>query len=263
MFIQSLPERFALISRLTIMDSRWNGRKIQLRQTSNPVRQGVCAVRPEWPKIMGAWVGVGLASWLGGCTVTSQTPLFNSGDAASPPLAQGRWAVHGPGCDVTPLQALPDCAVPFAIDGERMILDAAAGPVPMGSLAGGDVSGPMGFLLVKGDPQILQFSDPSPPNTPAPPVPAATEPGAPVTPGHVNYMAFRPVHRNVAGETDDGIAWPIVCPKDVAATPGLTGQGQICQATTPAAVRGLAGRMPPLLSYFMTWVGPAKSGPTK
>jgi len=204
------------------------------------------AVRSKSPRNLIPWRQAGLAVLLSACTVTSQTPLFKAVDAASPPLAQGRWALHGAGCDVIPHQPLPGCAIPFAIAGDRIIPDSTSGAtLPMGSP---DATEPSAYLLVKGDPQILQFTDPHPPAGPA----------DTLTPPPVSYMAFRPSHQNEDGQTDRGIIWPIVCPKDVAATPGLKGAGQACQATTPAAVRDLAGNMPPLLSYFMTWTGPAK-----
>ena len=189
------------------------------------------AVGPKSLRGLIPWVQVGLAVALSACTVTSQTPLFKPEEAASPPLAPGRWALHGAGCDVTPYQPLPGCAVPFAVEGDRIIPAKASDAIfPVGSPAAsgtGATSVPSVFLLVKGDPQILQFADLTPPAT------SADTPPPP----------------------------PIVCPKDVSATPGLKGLGQACQATTPAAVRDLAGTMPPLLSFFMTWTGPAKSDP--
>jgi hypothetical protein len=212
------------------------------------------AVGPKSLRGLIPWVQVGLAVALSACTVTSQTPLFKPEEAASPPLAPGRWALHGAGCDVTPYQPLPGCAVPFAVEGDRIIPAKASDAIfPVGSPAAsgtGATSVPSVFLLVKGDPQILQFADLTPPAT------SADTPPPPVT-----YMAFRPRHQNEAGQTDRGILWPIVCPKDVSATPGLKGLGQACQATTPAAVRDLARTIPPLLSVFMTWTGPAKSDP--
>jgi hypothetical protein len=165
---------------------------------------------------------------LGGCMITSESPLFTPVQAAGHPLAQGRWAFYGAGCDVTPLHALPECAAPMDIRGAEIIVYGSPG----------QPSAPSGFLLVEGDPEIIQQRDLSPPtDLGGPPTPTAA-------PRPFGYTAFRPLHQNAAGQTDRGIVWPILCDDNV------------CNVTKPATVREKAKHQTPF-SFFMTWIGPA------
>ncbi len=201
-----------------------------------------------------AAVSVSLA--LAGCAVTSERPLFTAADAAAHPLAQGDWALHGPGCEVAPGQPPPECAIALTVRGDRMIAGGDAGVMaslgPMAAATGG--GGPAGtseFVLAEGDPQVLQLHELA--------KPAAADGQAPATPqkpGHRSYMAFRPLHQNAEGRSDRGILWLILCPKDAAAAPGITTGLQGCEATTPQAVLDQAKHVPPMFSFFMTWIGP-------
>jgi hypothetical protein len=187
---------------------------------------------------------------LGGCAVTSETPLFKPGDAAPHQLAQGAWALHGPGCDVAAGQPTPDCALPFLVQGDRLMMDPAGAASAMSKLgpmaeSANDTGGPNEFLLVEGDPEVLQLRD------------LAKSASGAETAGHRSYMAFKPLHRNAEGKTDKGIMWFITCPKAVGGTPGIKTNGQGCEAVTPKAVLAQAKQVPPFLSFFMTWLGPA------
>jgi hypothetical protein len=202
-------------------------------------------------------VGVALTLSLGGCALTSETPLFKPSDAAAHGLAQGRWALYGPGCDVTPGEALPECAAPLRIAGNHLepdgsgAADAMSALGPMAAEGAGGVASPSEFLLVDGDPQILQMRE----------LPKAAKAGETddlaalraAKPGHRSYMAFRPLHRNAAGESDRGILWVVTCPK-TEAVPGLKIGPSTCEATAPEGVRSQAKHLPPLFSFYMTWV---------
>lgn len=196
---------------------------------------------------------------LAGCAVTSETPLFTAADAARHPLAQGVWALHGPGCEVTPGAHTPDCATTLAVRGDRIIADTSSMAGALGGLGGpggaAGASGPNEFLLVEGDPQVLQLH--ALPAAAPPGLPAPAQAAAPTeAPGHRSYMAFKPTHHNAAGQSDDGILWLISCPKDVAGTPGFRMSGQGCEALTREAVRSQAPHVPAMFSYFMTWLEP-------
>jgi hypothetical protein len=179
--------------------------------------------------------------------VSSRTPLFTTADAAAHSLAQGRWALHGPGCEVAPGQPTPDCAISITVKGDRIMPEGggleksigALGPMAAGASS---ASGPSEFLLVAGDPEVMQLRD------------LGKSPGGDEPATQRAYMAFKPLGQNAAGMADKGILWLITCPKSDA--PGLKVTPEGCEATTGQAVRDQARHVPPFFSFFMTWVAP-------
>jgi hypothetical protein len=183
---------------------------------------------------------------LGACAVTSETPLFGPKDASAHPLAEGLWAMSGPGCDVGPGQPLPDCAMPLTISGGKMSMDpntvasrmpGLPAPAPLQDLpAVSDV------LLVDGDPSILQLLTAQP----------NAAPGTPPKPG---YLSLKPIHLNGAGRVNRAIMWIILCPRTEPEKAGFKVSPAGCSAQSSEAVRRQAGQVPPFLSFFMTWIG--------
>lgn len=197
---------------------------------------------------------------LGGCSVVSEQPLFNPSQASASQLADGLWAMSGPGCEVGPSPPgapLPECAVPVVIVHGRMKWDTAAAmakmsgairiPVPLGP----DASD---FLLVGGDPLIVQMTNGSSNSFPPAAAAAPDQPAPPpLKPG---YLALKRLDVNARGEIDRAVIWPVSCPDDPAHAAGFTLEGLKCVAQTQDAVRAQAGRMKPFLSMFLTWIRP-------
>lgn len=193
-----------------------------------------------------------LALGLSGCNVTSQEPLFSPAEAARHQLVEGTWAMYGPGCDVAiGAGVVPDCAIPttFTREGRWTVdPDVAAArfgvPIAPALAFGSDAT----VLLVEGDPDILQIK------TAPPPGPTKADPGAADRRG---YAALKPVHIDPAGRIDSAIAWVLTCPKAGQPMDGFEMKGGKCTALSAAAVRSRAPHVPPLMSYFLTWTGPA------
>lgn len=188
---------------------------------------------------------------LGGCAVGSSAPLFQPADFRPHGLAEGRWAMYGPGCKVRPAEPIPECAVPVEVNGAVMTLKVedvvGAMGAPPGAMPPMNTKKPdhSKIELVAGDPEILQMTkiraDDTPPATPD------------LTPA-VTYAGFRTNARNAKGEVTDGVMWIIVCPKPP--LPEGLHEGPACTADTPMAIRALAPHMKPFLSYYLTWIGP-------
>ena len=184
---------------------------------------------------------------LGGCTVTSEAPLFGPKDASAHPLAEGLWALTSPGCEIMVGQPLPECALGLVVGGGKITgQDNGALTRAFGGQAPTDqVPTSSEMLLVEGKPQILQL--------------LSEQRGAPAgTPLKPAYMGLNPLHLNTAGQVDRAVMWMIVCPpKGEDASSFKTGAGD-CVAETPEAVRRRAAHIPPFLSFFMTWVNAQK-----
>lgn len=176
--------------------------------------------------------------------MTSETALFKPTDAAPHGLAEGRWALHGPGCGVEAHRALPECAVPLVVRNGRLELDAAklgAAGDGVSALASQGVD----YLLVDGDPYILQ-------------VKADFSHGGQAGAGEKRaYMSIKVVHRDAAGQIDRAIIWSIPCPSAGETVDGVKAADDhhgACVASKPEAVRAQAPHVPPLFSYFLTWI---------
>jgi hypothetical protein len=212
----------------------------------------------EGPDLMkSALFVLGLAAIaVSGCTVVSDSPLFGEDQTSTHPLAEGLWAMSGPGCEVRadPTGALPDCAIPVSIAQGRMNWDTGAsltrtlGP---GARAVTALPWPRtsAFRLVDGDPDIVEMLNGATNQTP--PAPDGAPPRAPLKPG---YLALKVLHANAGGRIDKAVMWPILCPPD-AGHPGfdMSGAGG-CRVQTIPALRERATHLPPALSYFMTWI---------
>jgi hypothetical protein len=193
---------------------------------------------------------------LTGCAVVSETPLFAGGDASPHGLADGVWALSGPGCDVRPDPAgrLPDCSAPVVVAHGKMSWDAEAamirafGPAAR-SLAALQPPKSSDYLLVDGDPEIVELINGA---TNA----ASTPQGGPLKPG---YLALRPLHRTSAGLIDRAVVWPVQCPSGEPRPAGFAATGGKCEVQTTEALRRQAKVLPPFQSAFLTWV--AAEGP--
>jgi hypothetical protein len=191
---------------------------------------------------------------LTGCTVVSETPLFAAGDASPHGLADGIWALSGPGCDVRPDPAgrLPDCSAPVTVAHGRMNWDTEAamarafGPAAR-SLAALQPPKSSDYLLVDGDPDIVELINGA---TNGPPSVSAPQ-GGPLKPG---YLALRPLHRTSAGAIDRAVIWPVQCPSQEPRPPGFVMTGGKCEVQTAEALRQQAKVLPPFQSAFLTWV---------
>jgi hypothetical protein len=211
----------------------------------------------EGPDIMkSALLALGLAAMaVSGCTVVSDSPLFGEDQVSPRPLAEGLWAMSGPGCEVraNPAGALPDCAIPVSIARGKMDWDTGAsltrtlGP---GARAVTALPWPRtsAFRLVDGDPNIVEVLNGATNQTPPPP--DGAPPRAPLKPG---YLALKVLHANADGRIDKAVMWPILCPPD-ADHPGFETSGAGCRVQTIPALRERATHLPPALSYFMTWI---------
>ncbi len=187
---------------------------------------------------------------LGGCVVTSEAPLFGPQDATRHPLAQGLWGMSWPGCEVVPLKDLPECALGMTIVGDKMDVD----PKSIDSMAGnfgpgaealkdGPVSrnGPSTFMLVDGEPAILQLMTED------------KSPGAAAGRKKPGYMAVTPLHSNAAGQVDKAVMWIVTCPSKTQDKTGFKMNGLDCVAQDAQALRRQARHLPPLLSFYLTW----------
>jgi hypothetical protein len=204
------------------------------------------------------------AAGLGGCAVTSETPMFAVDQAAKHPLKQGQWAVYGPGCEVQPLkagEALPECVgMTLTVAGPKMSW------AMIGSRAAGVTAEPLrlatrnmpqatGFVLAEGDPDILEMlnGDTAEWAGERPPGAAALK---------IGYNSLRPLETDSSGRIVRAVIWPVSCPDDPKAPgfkprdlpAGLGGSGA-CVAENVDAVRAQARRMKPFLSFFIAWVG--------
>jgi hypothetical protein len=204
----------------------------------------------------GALLIIGVAAMaLSGCAVVSDAPLFGEDQASARPLADGLWAMSGPGCEVhaDPTGALPDCAVPVSIDHGEMRWDTGAALArTLGPSARAIAAMPLpktsAFRLVDGDPNIVEVLNGAT-NQMSPP-PAGAPPRAPLKPG---YLALKVLHADTAGRIDQAVIWPILCPPD-ADHPGFDMSSGGCRVQTIPALRERAAHLPPGLSYFMTWI---------
>lgn len=183
---------------------------------------------------------------LGGCLVTSEKPLFGPKDAAPNQLAKGLWGLYGPGCDVVPLKELPECAIPMTVTADKLDIDPkklVSGPLadlPSGGAVTSSPDGPMDYLMADGKPPILQMISKGKDGKAQPP----------------GYMAVSPLHANGAGEVDRAVMWMITCPGKGESKAGFKTSLPGCEAINAEAVRRRAPHVPPLFSFFITWVKP-------
>lgn len=193
---------------------------------------------------------------LSGCAVVSDVPLFDLSEGSSRPLADGLWAMSGPGCEVRadPAGAVPDCAAPVSIEGDQMRWDTAAALArTFGSSARAVSAMPMpkasAYRLIDGDPNILEFLNGATNDMPPPAVG-----GGPARPPlKPSYMGLKGVHVNAAGRVDKAILWPVLCPP-APGQPGFEVSGAGCRVTSTAALRERATHVPLAMSFFMTWI---------
>lgn len=197
---------------------------------------------------------------LSGCAVVSDAPLFGEDQASPRPLADGLWALSGPGCEVRPdpAGALPDCAIPVTIDHGTMRWDTAATLVrTLGGGARALSALPMpktsAIRLVDGDPDILEVLNGE--TNHLPPPPPGAPPRAPLKP---SYLALKVLHADAGGRVDRAVMWPVLCPPDPG-HPGFEISGAGCRVQTVPALRERAGHLPPGLSYDMTWIRAAST----
>lgn len=193
-----------------------------------------------------------LGAGLGGCTLTSEQPLFALDQAPKHPMKDGLWALTGPGCEVKPSPAgepLPECVgETMTIAGARMTWDLAAspvGPLPAEQLKQISSTIPAGgrFLLVDGDPNIIELIQDPPKAGAAPPRQAP-----------VGYMSLRSLEQDAAGRIVRGVLWATPCPEKPDEPGFKTPVSSPCLAETQEAVRAQAPHMKPFVSFFVTWV---------
>jgi hypothetical protein len=207
--------------------------------------------------VLGATLGAALM--LSGCTVLSEKPLFGVADAAPHQLPDGLWAVSSPGCEVhvlAPGERLPDCALPIEIRGEHMVfrmddvlnrfLDEQTAAKAKETLnkaqAGKPPINDIHFILVPGDPALIQFD--APPSTTATPFGKL---GA-------GYMTVRAIETRPSGEISRAIIWTTSCPKKLSMAKMKTLDDFFCVAKTQDEVRKHATYVPLLVSWYFTWV---------
>ena len=208
---------------------------------------------------------------LGGCGVISQEPLFPLDQASKHPLRDGLWAITNPGCDVKPMpagQPLPECVgYTMTIAGSRLELVLTALPFGMQTPAqlramNGQTRAPGDFVLVDGDPAIIEIIGHKPASaTPQPSAPAPVPGAQAQAEPHVSYMSMRPLDEDVQGRVVRGVIWSIPCPDKPDSAPGFKkpeGAGLnaagLCLAETSDAVRTQAPHMKPFMSFFVTWI---------
>jgi hypothetical protein len=105
------------------------------------------------------------------------------------------------------------------------------------------------FVLVEGDPDIVELLNG--PTNDAPPPPAGLPPRPPLKPG---YLALREVHVSPAGRVDAAIVWPVLCPT-TPGQPGFEASPVGCRVTSIPALRARAAKPPPPgMGLFMTWI---------
>lgn len=203
---------------------------------------------------------------LTGCAVVSEAPLFTARDASLHGLADGVWALSGPGCDVGPDPAgrLPNCSAPVVVANGRMSWDADAAMARAFGPAARVVTAlqppkSSDYLLVDGEPEIVELINGAT-NGP-PPAVASTAPRPALKPG---YLALRPLHRTSAGLIDRAVIWPVQCPVQDPRPSGFATVGGKCEVQTADALRRQARVLPPFQSAFLTWVtarSPASAQP--
>jgi hypothetical protein len=198
---------------------------------------------------------VSAALMLGGCNlVVSQTPVFQTADAAgAPPFKPGFWASPDPGCtfdESTPFDAWPKCANGSEIQPDAMIatVDPTTVTASPDAKAG---SGPrkvaLAYVLAAGDPRILQIDLHIP------------EAGLGEL-GFFYFVAVNPTRFDDAGRITAAQLWPVQCgpppPPQTTQTanggdmtkgmvtqhplPGLKVDNGECTPVDKAAVRGAA-----------------------
>lgn len=192
---------------------------------------------------------------LGGCAVVSDKPLFDPSVAPTHRLATGLWAMSGPGCEIRPNPAgeLPGCAAPITITDTRMDWDVGAfvahmTGMPAASMGNLPLPKSSDYVLVDGEPTIIELLN-------GEAIALPTRDGSPRPPLKPSYMAFKVDALDRSGRIVRGIMWSVACPppgQDL--PPGMARQGGQCLAQTPEAIRAQAKMLPPLLSFFMTWV---------
>lgn len=194
---------------------------------------------------------------LAGCTVVSDTPLFNPAIAPRHPMKTGRWALAAAGCDVRPDAALPTCAAPVVVTERRMSWDTGAflargfGPAAQG-MAALPFPKASEYVLADGDPDVIELLN-------GEPNPLAAAPGVPAPPLKPGYLALRVLDIDHAGRIDRAVVWAVSCPPSGELPDGLTREGGKCVARTSEVVRSQAQIVPPLQSAFLTWVAAAPS----
>jgi hypothetical protein len=171
-----------------------------------------------------------VALLLGGCNlVVSETPVFNTADAAgAPPLKPGIWAAPQPNCDFkpsAPLAEWPKCAGGAEITPTAII--AAADP---SVLASPDQGAPAAaktmkvpYVLAAGDPRILQIHFVLPID---PAIKAA----------FYYFIALRPIAHDADGRITDAEAWLVQCgppPPPSADSSGKADQGGLTNHPLP------------------------------
>jgi len=203
---------------------------------------------------MRAWLAIVMALGLSACGVVSEKPLFGPADASRHPLAEGLWAMTSAGCEVSPLppgQQLLECAVPVTIRAGRMSWDTAGVMQSMlGPMAGAFKALPVPkssqIVLVDGEPGVLELV-----NGPTIEMAAPVSPtSSPVQPG---YLGLRPLSFDASGRVVRAVFWNIFCPKDPATSGFSTATGK-CVVQSPDAIRRQARHMPPLMSFYLTWI---------
>lgn len=191
-----------------------------------------------------------------GCGVTSNGALFSPTDAARHQLANGTWAMFGPGCEVAVGGGVvPECAIPTTIEGDVWSVDPAVFRERFGPVAAPTTTvqpSRTTFLLVEGDPDIMQMRS-LPPAAVAKANPAAAE--------QRGYVALKPLRVGADGRVVSAILWMLTCPPSGKGAPGLQVQGARCVAQSASAVRARAPHLPPLMSFFFAWTGPAAATP--
>lgn len=203
------------------------------------------------------------AAGLGGCAVTSETPLFAVDQPPKHPLKPGQWALYGPGCEVQPLksgQALPECVgMTLTIAGSKMSWEMIGAPgagisAQQLKLATRSAPRSTGFVLAEGDPDILEMLNGATAEWAGEPPPGAAN-------LKVGYNSLRALETDASGRIVRAVIWPVSCPDEAEAPgfkprslpAGLGGSGA-CVAETVDAVRAQARRMKPFLSFFIAWV---------
>ncbi len=164
-----------------------------------------------------------------GCAmVTSDKPLFTSGDAGAVALRHGLWTLPDDTCKYDPAQPVtkwPSCANGMVVSSKTMTGGFGKADSPPQTL---------GYVLAAGDPVVVQLKGP---------------PDAKPTDPAFIYAGLRPVRMDDTGRIVEAHVWLALCfkpplnangkLKTPAPFPGLTmKQGDpFCRAADPAAVR--------------------------
>jgi hypothetical protein len=160
---------------------------------------------------------IAAALLLGGCNVvTSTKPLFAAADAqGQAQLRPGVWANERAGCkfdDTRPMDTWPDCA-------DRWVVRPAAVLAARDNALPRDQWTLYSYLLVRGDPAILQI--------------AASDPGGAAT--TYLYAGLRPLKRDGGGRVVEYKAWLAQC----GPTPPADPSGKNDPLTTTQPLEGL------------------------